>query len=1323
MSNVSSLQTSQISSVWRDLINLQKDDSLLGILGSNIWKWKIGDGSSLLFWFDAWADGHVLKDDFPSLFLICFNWFITVKECRLPLCSNVDQYGWNLHLKHPLSHYDSLKTLELSSFLARFKVSDNEQDQVTWMSEPCDSYSVADAVRIILQSNNIPSPIWPKVIWRNNVPSKVMIFHWLAIKQSIPVRVVLSQRHILPSNISKVCIWCLNEDETVDHLLLHCTWSFKIWAELFRWWNIRWVIPRSIEEFSFDWYFEMGIKASKFWRMIGPATLWAIWIASNDYIFNVIFALLRFCLSNQTFDDVLCKDVERKALVEFKHDLVDESDQLASWVDDGSNCCKWAGIVCDNITGHVHQIRLPGLDGHCDSSSYGLRGNLSSSLLNLKQLEHLDLSCNDFEGIQVPSFIGSLRNVRHINLSYSKFSGIIPPQLGNLSELNVLSLGRFGYEEARSSVMNMNWLSSLRLLRHLEMNRVDLSKATDWFQVINKLPSLIELHFSDCRLTEIHPLVPSLNNLTSLTILDLSYNNFNSSVPRWLFSITSLVSLDLSGCNLQGATPGTTYSFRNLTSLESLHVSENSFMNSSLVLDDLSSTIGSNLVSLDISYCGISSSVVDSIYNLTSLQTLDLSENQITETIPPNTLGNLCNLREISLGNNDFRNFSLTNFLESFINCKMPLLESLLLQSSNISGHLLDQLGKLIHLKYLDIEDNLIAGTIPYSIGQLSSMKLLSLSGNQISGPIPFSIGRLSSLEALDLSDNKLNGSIPDSLGQLSSLSYFDVSHNLLKGIVTEAHFEKLVNLKYFSGKGNNLMLRPRFDNWVPPFQLEYLYLNSWVLGPQFPAWLQLQKNLIALDISNTQISEFVTESFWRSFPNISRLYMSKNHIQGTLSSIPETLRLLDISSNVFSGNLTYLSNGSFPNYLDLSSNFFAGSLHQLMCSNGVKATQVLNLGNNYLSGVIPQCWDKWPSLWVLNLENNSLSGTIPTTLGSLSNLQSLNIRGNKISGNLPDSLMNLTYLVILQLGRNELVGTIPTWIGTQLTYLKILNLRSNNFHGNIPRELCYLTSIKILDVADNNLVSNIPRCFNNFSVLSGRENISPGEFSFYWDVVHAGPTIASDLLVMKGREDVYSTILELVMLLDLSGNNLVGNIPSELTSLVMLKSLNLSRNQLTGMIPEKIGEMKSLETFDVSLNELSGELPVSLSSLSFLSSFNVSYNRLTGRIPLSTQLQSLNESCFLGNNLCGDPLFENCEVKVSDTEDENKEDGLQETDWVLIISTLIGFIVGFWIVVTPLLVSRSWRNTYFRFISELRNKFGKPNSPREEPKHTQEYW
>ncbi|PWA87137.1 Leucine-rich repeat-containing protein [Artemisia annua] len=1244
---------------------------------------------------------------------------------------------------------------------------------------------------------------------------------------------------------------------------------------------------------------------------------------SFSYISYAYFYLLfgaaffHLCLSNQNLDNILCMEDERQALLEFKHGLIDEGDRLASWVGVESDCCRWVGIVCENITRHVHQIHLPGLGGHCltgdfrtfkkynEASKQRFRGNLSSSLLRLKQLRHLDISCNNFERIQIPSFIGSLRNLRYLNISNSKFGGMIPPQLGNLSELEVLCLGSFretrNYELTRMS--NMQWLSSLRMLKYVDMSNVRLSDIIDWLHVINTLPSLVELHFSGSQLPHIHPNVLSLN-ITSLSLLDISDNFFGSFMPPWIFSITSLVSLNLNRCGFHSLDLGSIDGFRNLTSLEFLSVYRNGFMNSSFVLKGLSS----NLVSLDISYCGISSPFLDSLNNLTSLLSLDLSGNSFSSTIPK-SLGNLCNLVDLDMSNMGSPNISFNDILDGFFECKAPSLESLFLTFLGISGHLPDQLGRLIHLRHLKLDFNQISGVIPDSIGRLSSLRTLSLPWNQISGPIPFSIGelsllevldlkendfigflpesigrlssldmldisnnelngsipdilsplsrllhldlsnnlltgpipnsigrltslerlylknnqftksfpksigKLSSLEVLDLSSNQLEGSLPDSIGQLSSLEVLalssnqlegslldsigqlssleglylafnrmngsvpdslgqlvklkqlnlrynfltgpipnamqkllslevldlsnnrftrslpiglsnlhnlkvlNVHNNLLNGSVTDYHFSNLTTLGEMRAENNKLTLHLSIDNWVPPFQLEVLRIGSWNLGPHFPSWLQSQRKLRDLDISSSGISDILPSWFWSTFPDIGYLNMSHNDIKGMLIGDLSTFvpsAAVDLSNNHFEGPLPGKYNEADLFFLDVSNNHLSGSLEKFLCPSIGKdrSLMVLDLANNNLSGFIPDCWLNWGSLLALNFENNGFSGEIPQSIGDLSYLQSFSIRNNKLSGKIPASLLNLKSIQVLELSENEFIGRIPLLIGRQQTNLKLLSLRSNKLEGEIPDELCHLTYIQILDLAHNNLSGTLPICFYNFSIMSEKENMSVflqaphSEYvmtkvrEFEYKEYRINIKLQIVLLVTKGRAYNYSTTLFLVTSLDFSGNQLSGPIPKEVMSLVGLRYMNLSGNHLKGRIPEEIGKMTSLESLDISLNQLNGRIPWSISGLSSLSSLNVSFNKLTGEIPTSTQLQSLNESSFLGNALCGPPLVEQCNKKRSPPDAESTRDLSSDgQDWGLIISIVLGFIIGFWAVIAPLTASKVWRSVYFCFL------------------------
>ena len=126
-----------------------------------------------------------------------------------------------------------------------------------------------------------------------------------------------------------------------------------------------------------------------------------------------------------------------------------------------------------------------------------LTGNLSSSLLELQQLNYLDLSSNDFGGQPIPEFFGSLNKLRHLNLSHSGFGGRVPYQLGNLSRLQSLDLNS-QYNNYGMYAGKLEWLSHLSVLRHISLNNVNLTEAVDWLQVISELTSLTKLQLRGC---------------------------------------------------------------------------------------------------------------------------------------------------------------------------------------------------------------------------------------------------------------------------------------------------------------------------------------------------------------------------------------------------------------------------------------------------------------------------------------------------------------------------------------------------------------------------------------------------------------------------------------------------------------------------------------------------------------------------------------------------------------------------------------------------------------------------------------------------------
>ncbi|KAK4734440.1 hypothetical protein R3W88_008701 [Solanum pinnatisectum] len=332
-----------------------------------------------------------------------------------------------------------------------------------------------------------------------------------------------------------------------------------------------------------------------------------------------------------------------------------------------------------------------------------------------------------------------------------------------------------------------------------------------------------------------------------------------------------------------------------------------------------------------------------------------------------------------------------------------------------------------------------------------------------------------------------------------------------------------------------------------------------------------------------------------------------------------------------------------------LGSNNFGGSLPRISTS-----ITELDLSNNLfskgLSNFLCEAKNVSYNLEILNLDRNNLSEEIPNCWMNWSKLKDLILRENNLIGSIPRSM--------------EFVGGLPSWLGMRFSTFIVFILRSNKFNGELPQELC-----QILDLANNTFVGIIPRCI-------------------------------CAMVTNKGNKYQYDTILALFTSMDMSSNNLYGDIPISLTRLVGLRSFNFSKNNLTGRIPNDIGDMKVLESIDLSENQFYGQIPQSFSSLSTLSYLNLSDNNLSGMIPLSTQLQSFDPTSFQGNKLCGLPLLVNCSSNgsIPHHEYEDNESDKDEVDWFY-ISMAIGFALSFWGVCGSLFFKRSWRFAYFRFL------------------------
>ncbi|KAL7597475.1 hypothetical protein Lser_V15G29314 [Lactuca serriola] len=808
-------------------------------------------------------------------------------------------------------------------------------------------------------------------------------------------------------------------------------------------------------------------------------------------------------------------------------------------------------------------------------------------------------------------------------------------------------------------------------------------------EISHALVNLTYLNYLDLSGNSFHGNIPMIiSSLTQLRHLDLGGNNLNGTIPRSIGSLTQLRNLDLSFNSLYRTIPA---EFGNLINLQYLYLS---YVGRCRVenLEWLSPL--SHLVGLEMDGISLAKTNhwVDVILSLPKLSYLSLSGCELSQVIYPYSSG--------------------------FLNSSSSSIQSLYLGNNSLTSSMYHWLFSLTSnkLHILDLSGNMLVG-IPKYLGNLCSLVSLRFDRNSAVVTFPDFLNNLSgctslSLQLLVASNNQITGSLPDEIQKFTSLTYLFLSTNQLKGTVSKKLWE-LPNLKYLDLSKNSLHGFPSSDYMSNHSHIESIQLGSCKLGPLFPKWIQNLKNLTSIDIANNGISDTIPLEFWGSWPSrLTFLNLSSNNISGKvpdLSSIFHNNSVIDLSSNSFDGLITNVS--STVTLLNLSRNKFSGAI-SFLCEVVHGFLVILDLSHNFLSGKLPDCLWHFKELQVLNLEHNNLSGRLPASLGSMIKLEALDLYKNDFSEEFPLSAKNCTSLKSLNLGANKFSGNLPVWIGESLSGLYVLMLRSNNFSGSIPLQLCQLASLQILDLSVNHFHGTIPSCLSNLTIMvqqgfSQLQNLDPSNplIRYSYNVDHV-------MIQWQGTErEFIRSNMKLLRSIDLSSNNLTGEIPYQITNLDQLIALNVSTNALIGKIPWNISQMKTLLTLDLSRNKISGEIPSTMSQMTLLSYLDVSCNNLSGRIPSSTQLQSFDPSRYEGNlRLCGPPFTKKClgdeesEIQHYIGESEGEGEGVDELDVWFYIGGAIGFTVGFWIACGALLLNRRGRYAFFTFLDSCKD-------------------
>ncbi|XP_057785842.1 uncharacterized protein LOC131003338 [Salvia miltiorrhiza] len=161
-----------------------------------------------------------------------------------------------------------------------------DADDWSWTAAKDGFYSTRSAYEVIYKTrqerpaSEAINDILSKV-WKSPVPHKVRVTAWRTLRDRLPTCDNLRRRNILVDEVDLGCA-CFHNEETINHFLLHCPKTEKVWDDILRWLGMCFVRPPNVVS-HFLSFTNLGNRkrSRKFLLALWCCVNWVVWRCRN----------------------------------------------------------------------------------------------------------------------------------------------------------------------------------------------------------------------------------------------------------------------------------------------------------------------------------------------------------------------------------------------------------------------------------------------------------------------------------------------------------------------------------------------------------------------------------------------------------------------------------------------------------------------------------------------------------------------------------------------------------------------------------------------------------------------------------------------------------------------------------------------------------------------------------------------------------------------------------------------------------------------------------------------------------------------------------
>ncbi|KAF5185372.1 hypothetical protein FRX31_025044 [Thalictrum thalictroides] len=207
---------------------------------------------------------------------------------------------WDLRLRRRLYEWEEEERISLLNLLNQARFSE-EEDRWEWKFSKNGVFSVRSCYKQFLLDSDDPQghrePFPVNLVWKREIPLKIKVFFWgVVLKRTLSIE-NLNRRG---QSLDPICSRCRLSNETISHILLHCSKSLEVWRLILGEREdgyVRVFAADDVEECLTSWP-----KARRqdlgglIWECLPFATCWILWKSRNLKIFHQIdLSAARIC--------------------------------------------------------------------------------------------------------------------------------------------------------------------------------------------------------------------------------------------------------------------------------------------------------------------------------------------------------------------------------------------------------------------------------------------------------------------------------------------------------------------------------------------------------------------------------------------------------------------------------------------------------------------------------------------------------------------------------------------------------------------------------------------------------------------------------------------------------------------------------------------------------------------------------------------------------------------------------------------------------------------------------------------------------------------